>query len=73
MKGITAHRHHALQTLSGRSVSEQREQLCRFFRRSWIVQVSELKGCRRNELEILLRIFDQTTRMNDHHILNWKI
>ncbi|MDR1593160.1 MAG: hypothetical protein LBS43_01590 [Prevotellaceae bacterium] len=40
--------------------------------RSWIVQVPELKGRRRNEMEILLSIFDQANRMNDHHILNLK-
>jgi hypothetical protein len=38
--------------------------------RSWIVQIPELKGRRRNDLEILLSIFDQANRMNDHHILN---
>jgi hypothetical protein len=40
--------------------------------RSWIVQVPELKGRRRNEVEILLSIFDQANRMNDHRILNFK-
>ncbi|MDR0697864.1 MAG: hypothetical protein LBG28_01385 [Tannerella sp.] len=38
--------------------------------RSRIVQVPELKGRRRNDLEILLSIFDQANRMSDHHILN---
>jgi hypothetical protein len=38
--------------------------------RSWIVQVPELQGRRRNDLEILLSIFDQANRMSDHHILN---
>ncbi|MDR1602512.1 MAG: hypothetical protein LBS42_08800 [Tannerella sp.] len=38
--------------------------------RSWIVQIPELKGRRRNDLEILLSIFDQANRMSDHHILN---
>jgi hypothetical protein len=37
---------------------------------SWIVQVPALTGHRRNELEILLSIFDQTNKMNNPHILN---
>jgi hypothetical protein len=41
--------------------------------RSWIVQVPELKGRRRNDLEILLSIFDQANRMNDYHILNLNV
>jgi hypothetical protein len=41
--------------------------------RSWIVQVPELKGRRRNDLEILLSIFDQANRMDDCHILNLKV
>ncbi|MDR0744022.1 MAG: hypothetical protein LBF05_06680 [Tannerella sp.] len=41
--------------------------------RSWIVQVPELKGRRRNDLEILLSIFDQANRMNDCHILNLNV
>jgi hypothetical protein len=38
--------------------------------RSWIVQVSELKGRSRNDPEILLSIFDQANRTYDSHILN---
>jgi hypothetical protein len=30
-------------------------------------------GTRRNDLEILLSIFDQANRMNDHHILNLNV
>jgi hypothetical protein len=39
----------------------------------WIVQVPELQGRRRNDLEILLSIFDQENRMSDHHILNLNV
>ena len=38
--------------------------------KSWIVQISCLKARRRNELEQLLSIFDQSNRTSDHHILN---
>ncbi|MDR0349495.1 MAG: hypothetical protein LBH90_08410 [Tannerella sp.] len=38
--------------------------------RSWIVQIKELKQRRRNDLEKLLSIFDQTNRTQSHHILN---
>ena len=36
----------------------------------WIVQISCLKKRRRNELEVLLSVFDQENRTGDHHILN---
>jgi hypothetical protein len=38
--------------------------------RSWIVQIEELKQRRRNDLEKLLSIFDQTNRTKSHYILN---
>jgi hypothetical protein len=38
--------------------------------KSWIVQISCLKQRRRNDLEILLSVFDQAHRSSDHHILN---
>jgi hypothetical protein len=37
---------------------------------SWIVQISCLKEPHRNELELLLSVFDQNNRTSDHHILN---
>ncbi|MDR1896838.1 MAG: hypothetical protein LBR10_08615, partial [Prevotellaceae bacterium] len=40
--------------------------------RSWIVQVPELKKYRRNDLERLLGIFDQTNTIENRHILNIK-
>jgi hypothetical protein len=41
--------------------------------RSWIIQVPELKGRCRNDLEILLSIFDQTNKLSDCHMLNLNI
>ena len=38
--------------------------------KSWVVQISCLKARRRNELEQLLSIFDQSNRTSDIHILN---
>ena len=38
--------------------------------RSWIVQISCMKEPRRNELELLLSVFDQNNRTSDNHILN---
>jgi len=40
--------------------------------KSWIVQISCLKARRRNELEQLLSVFDQSNRTSDIHILNVK-
>jgi hypothetical protein len=38
--------------------------------RSWIVQMVHLKKRRRNDMEMLLSIFDQENRTQNHHILN---
>jgi hypothetical protein len=38
--------------------------------KSWIVQINCLKSRRRNELEQLLAVFDQSNRDKDWHILN---
>ena len=37
---------------------------------SWIVQISCMQEPRRNELELLLSVFDQNNRTSDNHILN---
>ena len=37
---------------------------------SWIVQISCMQEPRRNELEVLLSVFDQNNRSSDNHILN---
>jgi len=39
---------------------------------SYIIPIPELKEKRRNELEKLLSVFDQSNRTEDHHILNVK-
>jgi len=36
----------------------------------WIVQINCLKKRRRNDLEMLLSVFDQENRSKDHHIMN---
>ena len=38
--------------------------------KSWIVQISCMQEPRRNELELLLSVFDQNNITSDHHILN---
>jgi hypothetical protein len=38
--------------------------------KGWIVQISCLKRRRRNEMEMLLSVFDQDNITEDHHILN---
>ena len=38
--------------------------------KSWVIQISCLKARRRNELEQLLSVFDQSNRTSDSHILN---
>ena len=38
--------------------------------RSWIVQIRQLKSRRRNDLEKLLSIFDQSSVTEDRHVLN---
>jgi hypothetical protein len=40
--------------------------------RSWIIQVRHLKDRRRNDLERLLSVFDQSNRMDDGHVLDVK-
>jgi hypothetical protein len=40
--------------------------------RSWIIQIPELTGYCRNDLEILLGIFDKKNRMNDGYTMNIK-
>lgn len=37
---------------------------------SYVIQIPALKEKRRNELEILLSVFDQSNRMKDFHVLN---
>lgn len=37
---------------------------------SYVISIEDLKERRRNELEVLLSVFDQSNRTEDHHILN---
>jgi len=39
---------------------------------SYIIQIPELKGKRRNDLESILSVFDQSNQENNYHILNIK-
>jgi hypothetical protein len=51
-------------------VEEKNEFIESLNHRSWIVQISCMKEPRRNELELLLSVFDQNSRTSDNHILN---
>jgi hypothetical protein len=55
---------------SGEECSAKNEFIESLHHRSWIVQIPELKERRRNDLEKLLSVFDQSNRTSDHHILN---
>jgi hypothetical protein len=55
---------------SGEIVGEKNKFIEGLNHKSWIVQISCLKARRRNELEQLLSVFDQSNRTSDHHILN---
>ena len=39
---------------------------------AYIIQINRLKGKRRNDLEVLLSVFDQDNRLENFHILNVK-
>ena len=55
---------------TGEIVNRESEFIEGLNHKSWIVQISCLKERRRNELEILLSVFDQSNRTSDRHILN---
>ena len=55
---------------TGEIVGEKNKFIEGLNHKSWIVQISCLKARRRNELEQLLSVFDQSNRTSDHHILN---
>jgi hypothetical protein len=55
---------------TGEIVGEQSKFIEGLHHKSWIVQISCLKLRRRNELEQLLSVFDQSNRTSDVHILN---
>ena len=55
---------------TGAIVGEKSKFIDGLHHKSWIVQISCLKTRRRNELEQLLAVFDQSNRTSDNHILN---
>ena len=55
---------------TGKIVEEKGKFIDGLHHKSWIVQISCLKARRRNELEQLLSVFDQSNRTSDVHILN---
>jgi len=55
---------------TGKIVGDKNKFIEGLHHKSWIVQISCLKARRRNELEQLLSIFDQSNRTSDIHILN---
>ena len=57
---------------TGKVIGEKNKFIEGLHHKSWIVQISCLKARRRNELEQLLSVFDQSNRTSDHHILNVK-
>ena len=63
--------YHEIRDVStGKIVGEKSKFIEGLHHKSWIVQISCLKKRRRNELEQLLSIFDQSNRTSDNHILN---
>jgi hypothetical protein len=55
---------------TGEALDARNEFVEALHHRSWVVQIRQLKERRRNDLEKLLSIFDQSSRTSDHHILN---
>jgi alpha-galactosidase/6-phospho-beta-glucosidase family protein len=55
---------------TGEELSDKTEFIESLNHKSWIIQVEFLKEKRRNDLESLLSIFDQSNLTNDKHILN---
>jgi hypothetical protein len=51
-------------------ISEKNEFIDSLNHKSWVVQIDCLKERRRNELEQLLSVFDQSNRTSDIHIMN---
>jgi hypothetical protein len=56
--------------ITGEIVNRESKFIEGLHHKSWIVQISCLKERRRNELEQLLSVFDQSNRTSDNHILN---
>ena len=62
--------HIAKDNTTGKKLSQSSEFIESLNHKSWIIQVEFLKENRRNDLENLLSVFDQSNRTNDKHILN---
>jgi hypothetical protein len=57
---------------TGQELQLRNEFIDSLHHKSWIVQISDLKKHRRDDLEKLLSIFDQNNLTNSNHILNVK-
>jgi hypothetical protein len=57
---------------TGNIISEKEDFIESLTHDSYVIQIPALKEKRRNELEILLSVFDQSNRTSDNHILNVK-
>jgi hypothetical protein len=55
---------------TGKEIEGNSEFIESLHHKSWIVQVRQLKGHRRNDAENMLAVFDQDNQTNDKHILN---
>jgi hypothetical protein len=55
---------------TGKIINEKEDFIESLTHDSYVIQIPELKEKRRNELEIILSVFDQSNRTSDSHILN---
>jgi hypothetical protein len=55
---------------SGKEIKEREDFIESLTHESILVSIPDLRSKRRNELEVLLSIFDQSNRSENHHILN---
>jgi hypothetical protein len=62
--------HYVKDVTTGEEFSARNEFIESTQHRSWIIQIRHLKDRRRNELERLLSVFDQSYRREDGHVLD---
>jgi len=63
--------HHTIDRTTKKEVAGDKNEFIEgLHHRSWIIQIPELSKRRRNDLEKLLGVFDQSNRTSDQHILN---
>ncbi|TAE00685.1 MAG: hypothetical protein EAZ97_05245 [Bacteroidetes bacterium] len=55
---------------SGKEIKKKEDFIESLTHKSFIISIPNLKESRRNELETILSVFDQSNRSSDHHILN---